>query len=644
MKRFFIYSIAAVCLLSSSPSLQADEVLMKVAGKPVMLSEFEYIYNKNNSNNSIDKKSLEEYMTLFKNFRLKVTEAESLGLDTTKAFIQELDGYRKQLAQPYLTDNKVDDALVREAYDRLKEDVEVSHILVRADGSNPKNALDKANALLEQIKKGVDFAQLAKENSEDPGSGAQGGYLGFITGFYTVYPFETAAYQTPVGTVSEPIQTRFGYHLVKVHSRRPSKGEVLVAHIMKMVPKDAADSLQVKAEKEILDIAAQLKTGGDFAALAKTLSDDKQSGARGGELSWFGTGRMVKEFEDAAFSLKEKGEICAPIKSPYGWHIIKLIDTKGLEPFEAKQADLARRIKKDERASKGQDALIETLKQEYKYTVIPEALQAFINKATATNGVDSLFYRQIQTLEAPLCKIADKTITQAEFSQYIKSNKVKASQAATEEAFDKFSHAQILSYEDKQLENKYVDFRNLIKEYRDGILLFEVSNREVWEKASKDTEGLQSFFAKNKANYSWKEPRYKGILLQCKDKATLAAARSIIKKSSADSVLYKVRKALNNDSVTAVKIEKGLYQKGDNPAIDKYAFKDKKSAFTPTESLPVVAVVGKMLKKGPEVYTDQRGIVTADYQNYLEEQWIKALQSKYPVEVDQRVVAKVKQN
>ena len=306
-----------------------DPVIMRVNNKDIHKSEFEYIYNKN-SQQQIDHKSLDEYVTLFKNYKLKVAEAEAMGIDTTSAFKNELAGYREELAKPYLIDASVDDRLAHEAYDRMKEDVEVSHILIGLNARTPEDraeAKKKAESVLAEIKAGEDFGMLAEKFSED-GSRQNKGYLGFIRGGRTVYPFEKAAFALQAGEVSDIVETQFGYHIIKVHSRRPNPGEFLFSHIMILVPRGASDEVKAQKESEIRAIYEELKSGADFATMAKERSEDKASAVRGGELPWVSSGQFVKEFEDAAFALKNKGDITEPVLSPYGWHIIKLMDRR----------------------------------------------------------------------------------------------------------------------------------------------------------------------------------------------------------------------------------------------------------------------------------------------------------------------------
>ena len=621
---------------------------MTINGNPVMKSEFEYIYNKNNSTNSIDKKTLDEYVDLFVNFKLKVEEAKTQGLDTTAAFVKEYGGYRTQLAKPYLVDKKAEENVIKEAYDRMKEDVEVSHILIRVpQEATPADTL-AAWKRIENIEKRLkkeNFEKVAREVSEDQSVSENGGHIGWISAFNTIYPFETRAYNTPIGTLSAPVRTAVGYHIIKVHNRRESLGEVLTSHIMIFTNRE--DEAQIaQAKLKIDSIYKQVLAGDDFGKLAREYSEDTGTASRNGELPWFGIGRMVPEFEKAAFALKEKGDFSEPVKSAYGWHIIKLLDKRGIAPFDETKTDIEQRIKRDARANVGQESFVAGLKKEYNLQIKNANADEIASLLEGKQLSDSAFQAETAGLKKPLVSFADKTYSQADFAEFLKSNSYSAKSTASEiisEKLDAFVSQKLLAYEeDTQLARKYDDFRFLSQEYYDGILLFEVSNQEVWEKASKDTEGLKSFFEANKADYAWEKPHYKGRVIYCRDKATMKAAKSIIKKSHNDSIDKYLRTRLN-DSIQYVKTERGLFVEGDNKVVDEKIFKSKEK-YVPTEDYPFVFVTGKLLKTMPEEYTDVRGLVTADYQTYLEEEWIKYLRAKYPVEIDRKVLRTVKKN
>lgn len=642
MKKLTCFAAVGALLLCSALSAQ-DEVLMTIDGNGITKEEFEYIYNKNNANNAIDKKSLAEYLELFKNFKLKVIEAEHRGLDTLPSFVNELRGYRNQLAKPYLTDLSMEEKLCEEAYEHLKQDVEVSHILVKLpDNATPADTLAayqkalKARARLDK----EDFGAVALDMSDDPSVKNNNGYLGFFTGGMLVYPFEKAMYTLADGDISEPVRTFYGYHVIKVHSHRPAVGQVRVSHIMKMVQKDASEADWQKAHDEILAIDARLKNGEDFATVAKEASDDRGTAVRGGELSWFGVGRMVREFEKAAFALENIGDVSEPVRSPFGWHIIKLDDKRGLEPYEKKRPELLRQMQRDERAQLGRNVLVDRLKKEYGYQEKTSAMDGVVAFLQQHPVIDSAYLAAVDELTDTLATFADMSLMQRDlaFVIGITGGEGMPSLAMLDEKVKDFVAEQILSYEDTQLESKYPEFRYLMQEYHDGILLFDISNTEVWDKAAKDTEGLQAYFAANKANYAWDVPHYKGRIVYCKDEATAKNVKKLIAKLPSDSVNSYLDARINNDSVTLVKTTVGLWKQGDNPVVDKLAFKDKTVETVENAEFPVVFVVGKMLKKGPEAYTDVRGAVTADYQNELERRWIEELRAKYPIAVDEKVL------
>lgn len=624
-----------------------DPVLMYINNRPILKSEFEYIYNKNNSHNILDKKTLDEYVELFINFKLKVEEAKAQGLDTTQAFINELRGYRSQLTRPYLTNAKVDEEILKEAYNRLKEDIEVSHILIRADQSaTPEDTLKAWNKIrsIAQRVTTANFADIAKAESEDQSALENSGYIGWITGFRTVYPFETMAFNTPVGSISKPVRTNFGYHILKVHNRRKSMGEIQVAHIMKFTSQ-GEDALNQRA-KHLTDSLYQLVKGGrEFGEIASRYSEDRGSAARNGELPWFGVGRMVREFEEAAFALKEIGDISKPIQSAYGWHIIKLLDRKPLPSFEARRAEIERMVKRDERANLGQKAFVNQLKREYRFRMNRGNRAADFYKLLKGRTLsDSAFIAEASKLNRPLFRFADRRFTQNDFLNFLIKNphSVKSTpQEIINEKLNAFIESALLEYEDTQLERKHADFRLLMQEYHDGILLFEVSNNEVWERASRDTAGLAQFFRKNKEKYKWDKPHFKGRVIHSKDETTYLKAQEIVKTQHNDSIDKMLRQL--NDSVVYVRVERGLFVQGDNQWVDKHIFKTGNTV-EPDPQFPFVFIPGRMLYYTPEDFTDVRGLVTADYQEYLEKKWVAALRKKFPVRINENVLRTIQQN
>ena len=634
MKKIFLLILCIVhCALCINLKAQ-DEVLMTINGEPITKSEFEYIYNKNNSDNAIDKKTLDEYVELFVNFKLKVAEAKAQGLDTTKTFKRELNGYRKQLAKPYLTDAELEDALFREAYSHFSEDCEVSHILIKTEGDDTLASYNKALEVIARLNAGEDFGKVADETSADQSVARNHGYLGWFTALQLVWPFEKAMYDLPLNQISTPIKSDYGYHVIKVHNRRPAWGQVNARHIMKVCSESMTPDMQNKKYQEMVEIKKRLDAGEDFATLAKEVSDDKASAQKGGDLGWFGIGRMVREFEVATYALNA-GETSEIIKTRFGYHIINLKEKRGVEPFEKKKADIQRMMQYDSRSTAAKTSFINKLKKEYNFQINNnEVIKA---KVLAVQYADNDSLLKIKAVEhdGALITFADQQITTSELVSYYVMTKAMGTDMDTK--IDQIAEMKLMQYEDSQLENKYTDFANLMKEYHDGILLFEVSNHEVWEKAIKDKKGLEKYFKQNRKNYTWSEPRYRGFVVKCKDEATAKRLNKEIKRMNPDSVVNYVRTKVNNDSITFATIERGLWKQGENSHVDLTQFKQTNTQVEVNEKLPIVITIGKKLKK-PETYIDVRGTITADYQNHLEKLWIENLRNKYTVEINQEVL------
>ncbi|MDD3160913.1 MAG: peptidylprolyl isomerase [Bacteroidales bacterium] len=625
---------------------EADPVIMTVNGKKIQKSEFEYIYNKNNPATSSDRKSLDEYVAMFVKFRLKVAAAEAEGLDTIATFRNELDGYRRQLIEPYLTDKKAEESLFQEAYNRMKENVEASYIYINipepGSSSDTLAAYKKALSIREKtLKKNADFNQLAVEYSEDPTAKNNRGFLGYVPVFNAPYEFETLVYNMQPGEISMPSKFQGGYFIVKVTNRRADQGEFLAAHILKMVSKDADSQAQIAAEQKINDIYQKLNEGGDFAATAKQESDDKGTAVKGGELPWFGTGRMTKQFEEAVFAM-QKGELSKPFRTEFGWHIVLLKDKRFLPSYEEKKKELSEKIRSNTRQNIGTLALVDKLKAEYSFSPNQSAYQSLYTMADHGFPFDSLFIAELKAKKGDLFQLAGVNFTIEDFAKYVSTNAQTRSLLALDamkEKLQEFEVYSVLDYENKHLEAKYPEFGHLMQEYRDGILLFEISNREVWDKATKEKEKIQSFFEKNKKNYKWEKPHYKGYIVQCTDSKVAKSAKKLMKKLPEDSIPAVFSRTFTKDGKSQVKIKKALFEKGTNPIVDKLAYK---TGTMKVDSLyPEVFLSGKNLKYTPASYEDVRGEITSDYQNYLEEEWVKSLKQRFKVEINEEVLRSV---
>lgn len=638
MKKTLLALLCIVyCALSTTLKAQ-EEVLMTINGEPVTKEEFEYIYNKNNNENTIDKKTLDEYVELFINFKLKVAEAKAQGLDTTKAFQRELNGYRKQLAKPYLTDTELEESLYQEAYSHFSQDCEVSHILIRNENEDTLQAYNKTLEIIARLKAGEDFNKVADQTSDDQSVSRNHGYLGWFTALQLVWPFEKAMYELPLNQISSPIKSNYGYHIIKVHNRRPAWGQVNARHIMKMCNERMTPEMQEKKYQEILNIKQRLDNGESFASLATELSDDKASAQKGGELGWFGIGRMVKEFEKTAFALNA-GETSDIIKTQFGYHIINVTDKKQVEPFEKKKSEIQRMMQYDERSTAAKTSFVNKLKKEYNFVINETEIDKAKELIAQYAENDSILKIKGAEMTNTLISFADQTIPTSELIAYYTTTKILNNDINTK--IDQLIETKLTQYENTQLEKKYKEFANLMKEYHDGILLFEISNREVWERAIKDTEGLKKYFKQNKNKYTWDQPRYKGFIINCKDETIAKRLQKEIKKMNPDSVQNYIRTKINNDSTTLATVERGLWKQGENAYIDKTQFKQQNIQPQTNQELPITITIGKLLKK-PEIYTDIRGTITADYQNTLEKAWIQKLREKYTVTINQEQLNSIK--
>ncbi len=489
--------------------------ILTIGTVQVPYSEFEYVYKKNNANadDAFSEKSVREYVDLYSKFKLKVMDAERLRLDTAAGFKTELDGYRRQLAQPYLTEKAVTEKLVREAYDRMKEEVRAQHILINVDAqADPKDSA-KAFAKIQDIRRralaGESFEKLAKEYSEDPSAKQNGGDLGYFSAMQMVYPFENAAFATAKGQISQPVRTRFGYHIVKVLDRRPSQGQVQVAHIMvKANPGMPADD-SVAAVKKINEIYQKVTTGKEnWSLTAATFSEDPGSKTQGGQLPMFGSGQMIPEFEEVAFAMRDTGTISKPFQTPYGWHIVKLLARKPLEKFEELEPTLKSRVGRDSRAELNKTALLARLRKENNLKEMPKVKAKALAKGDTSLLTARWRYKRADKLNKEvLFSINGETRTVEDFFTYVESNQAENRKSSPDYqmqlAYNTYVDDQMMKYEEKHLADKYEDYRMLMKEYRDGILLFTLMDQKVWTKALEDTAGLKKFHEGNKGNYRW---------------------------------------------------------------------------------------------------------------------------------------------
>jgi peptidyl-prolyl cis-trans isomerase SurA len=644
-------------VLLSSVSIIAqtdDPVIMKIKGKEIKKSEFEYFYNKYNNDEMAGKITLDEYVKLFKNLKLRVAEAEAQYLDTTKAYRRELSDYRSQLAKSYLDSLEINEELVKKEYDRMKEEVEVSHILLTFPGVKnnvfktfPSDTLavwKKANQIRNRLLKGEKFEKLALEFSDDSVSKAteNPGYLGWYTGLTLSPALEEVAYTTPVGKIGPLVHTPFGYHILKVLNRKENPGQINAAHILVNCPREA-DPAQVEAASEkIYTVYDQLLSGEDFSQLAKVNSDDTGTKSQGGDLGWFNPRSMVKEFQAVSSDLKKIGDFSMPFRTNFGFHIVKLLGRKPLEPYEDKKQEIENRLISGGYFVALYQPGIDKLKTEAGFVKNGAAYQMLRAAADSIFPTDSLFYDTFKNNSEVLFKAEGESYTVADFILFLRNNVRSPFSVSTEFLDDRLSSYESTTLQnavDKALESKYPEFRNLMQEYHDGILMFEITNREVWEKASEDTTGLENYFKENKNQYTWEEPVFKGYIVWAKDTQTKKKMQKETSKMQPDEAVEYLYTNYKVGDVTHVKAEKGMFKKGDNPFVDELAFKS--GVAEKTGEFQDFFLIGKILK-APESYKDVRGLVITNYQDYLETEWQKNLDEKYPVEINHELLITIK--
>jgi peptidyl-prolyl cis-trans isomerase SurA len=619
------------------------QAILTIAGEDISKAEFERVYKKNNTKEtSYDRKAVIDYLNLYINYKLKVREALESGMDTAKAFTDELAGYRKQLAQPYLTDKEVSDNLLKEAYNRMKTDVRASHILVKlAPDALPKDTIEAYNKITkirEEILKGGDFGAIAKTKSDDPSAKENSGDLGYFTALQMVYPFESAAFNTKVGEISQPVRTRFGYHIIKVTDSRPAQGEVKCAHIMAKFQAGGKSEDSLKALAKINEISAKIKAGESFEDLARQYSDDQGSAKSGGVLPQFGTGRMVPEFEKAAFALKNVGDISEPIRTSYGWHIIKLLEKKPLGSYDELQADLKNRVGKDSRSELSKTSMIAKIKTKYNFKETPKAKDEFMKTVDTTLTSGKWSADKAANLKNTMFTLGTQTYTQQDFAKYLADHQTKkgtgSPQVMAGNMYNEWVNESALAYEEKMLDANYPEFKSLMQEYRDGILLFELTDKKVWSKAVKDTAGLKEFYEKNKKNYMWND-RLEATIYTCSSADVAKEVHKLMKTIDDDDTLMA---RVNKSSQLNLQVKNGRFLKGDNEIIDSIAWVPGMTKDFKKGNSVVFVNVKQKIAAQPKSLEEAKGLVTADYQAFLEKEWIDSLRAKYPVTVHQEVV------
>nr|WP_322623928.1 peptidylprolyl isomerase [uncultured Flavobacterium sp.] len=662
VNRFFSGLLAVTVLVSGCKSTKETtatttvatpqkEVLFTVDDKPYYTDEFVRVYKKNLDLVKDDsQKDLNNYLDLFVGYKLKVNKAYKLGLQEDKKYQGELKSYRNQLAKNYLTDSKVTTELVQEAYDRSQKEIKASHILFLVEeNATPADTLKAYNKAVEARKRAVageDFGKLAAELSEDPSAKENKGDLGYFSTLRMVYAFENGAYKTQKGQVSRPVRTRFGYHVIKVTDVRNNRGEINVAHIMVNKAPNPNKAEADKAKTKIEDIYKKLQQGEDFATLAKQFSEDKTTAEKGGTLNQFSSGELTsQEFEDHAFGLQNPGDMTKPFESQFGWHIVKLISKKPAKSFEEAKPELENRIKRDERSRLIAQSLTAKLRAKYPVERDKEVYKKVV--AAITDSIYLMEWKLPKNLDSynktVLTINKDKQLTGKEFLNYVYSQQnlgisAKPVSRAAEVLLERFTDEQLNVYYNQNLEKEFPEFDMVMQEYRDGLLLFDLMEKEIWEKAKNDTIGLQKYYDAHKAEYVWKQRADVEVYSSTSEKTAKDAKAMLLKGKKADAVKTKLN---TKDKVNVIE-KTGVFETGTDAMPKLAVWKPGVSDVVKEGDYYYVVKVNKVLPAGTKTLEEAKGRVVNDYQQYLESTWVDQLKKEFTIKVNNDTFEKVK--
>jgi len=618
-----------------------DDILFTVDDEPILASEFLRIYNKNlGLVKDESQKDIDEYLKLFVNYKLKIVEARALGFHEKPLYIRELEGYKKQLAKKYLTDHNVTEALVKEAYERISMDVKAKHILLRLDASQ-EDTLATYNRILKLRERLVneDFETVQKDLHN--GNTVLVEDLGYFSGFKMVYDFETAAFNTAIGEVSMPFRTQFGYHVVKVFDKRKSRGEVTVGHIM--IAKNQNDA-SINPELRIQEINTLIKQGENFESLAKQFSDDKSSANKGGKLPAFSSGQLSSsEFEEQAFNLTAVGQVSQAFETDHGWHIIKLYHKEPIGPFEDLKYELENKVSRDSRSKIINSALLQRLRATYKVSDKNNALDYFVS--VLNEEVYLRKWRIPNTLEkeSVFLTIGEKQWTYNDFAVFLQKNQKGVNRhmsfkVIVSENYKQFVNANILAYHEANLENDNEEFAQVVDEYREGLLLFDLMETELWSVVKKDTAGIRAYYNANKQNYFWKL-RMDAVVATSTNEKDIKNVQQMLNQGELPET---ITKKLNRNGEQKVIFTKGMMDASHQALPKDFNFNLGVSKLYTYNDAYHVIKVNNVIPQSGKSFDEAKGSVMSDYQNLVEQNWLDDLKSKYKVVVNIDVLEKVK--
>jgi peptidyl-prolyl cis-trans isomerase SurA len=650
IKQLFFGLLLSVSFLSSAQNIK-KEVLFTIDDKPYYTDEFSRVYNKNlDLVKDESQKDLTQYLELFIGYKLKIAKANKLGLQNGESYKTELASYRTQLSKNYLSDSKVTKELVEEGYQRSLKEIKASHILLMVDeNASPEDTLKAYNKIVEirnRVVKGEDFGTLAVEFSQDPSAKDNKGDLGYFSAFRMVYAFESAAFKTEVGKISNPVRTRFGYHLIKVDDIRDNRGEVTVAHIMLVNSKEEKPEEKEANKKKIDDIYQKLLQGENFESLAKQFSDDKSSSSKGGVLARFGSGQLSsEEFENTAFSLTKDNPLSMPFQTKFGWHIAKLIEKHPVRTLDEMKVELENKVSKDDRSRLITNSLNEKLRKKYAVKR-DEKLYAALVKTVTNDYYENKWEVPADTkaFDKKLFAINEKTITGTSFLLHLKAQEkagltLKPIAKLVDNFYQKYLDEQLTAYYTDNLEVEFKDFSNVMDEYRDGLLLFDLMEKEIWDRSKSDTIGLKSFYESQKNLYQWKN-RFDVIIASSTSMDVIKKAQKLLKQKAAPE---KIKEQLNTKDKVTVMTNVGVFEEGNDALPKNLKQAEGLSEIVKEGEYYFVTMVNKFIPGGPKTLEECKGKVINDYQQHLEQNWVAELKKEFSIKTFPEVFESVKQ-
>ncbi|MFZ1807754.1 MAG: peptidylprolyl isomerase [Cyclobacteriaceae bacterium] len=630
MTRSKVFTIVFVLLFDSLAFGQKKgDDLFSINDTPVKVNEFVYLYNKNHQGKAEEftKEKIEEYLELFINFKLKVAEAESRGMDLNHEFIEELNTYKEELRKPFVAETDVLDKLVKEAYDRLSWEVKASHILINlqqdATPADTLAAYNKAKSIRERAIGGEPFENLARELSEDPSAKSNAGLLGYFSALQMVYPFEEAVFHLKVGEISDPVRSKFGYHVIKLEDKRPSSGEVEVSHIL---VRGAGEDARLMID----EVYNKLKENGDWNELCSQYSQDPGTKDNGGRLRPFGPGALASapKFEEVAFSMSEPGELSVPFQTSFGWHIIRFEKKIPLPSFSELEESLKRKVARDDRMTISKSAAVEKRKKELNYNESAEAMNLItaLGDSSLTKGNWSGNV-SASSGELSLFSLNEEQYSLEKFAGYIvrKQSPTNVSpDVYVKQLYNQFVEESLSAMEDLKLQESNPEYRNLVNEYREGILLFSIMEKEIWNKASEDTLGQRAYYDKHVNSYA-AGLRLEARIFSATTKEVINSAKA--KVLAGDTLKPEDLKQFK--SVTNMR----AFEKGEHEAIDKISWAVGMHE-TEASGMYYLVEVNNLIPPGNKKFDEVRAGVISDYQDKLEEDWIGQLKNKYKIKVN----------